>query len=286
MNTFKNLHPLTLFCYFFCVLFISVFSFNPAYLAVGFIGAVLYGARLNGIAQALKSMFGYFLIILIVTVTNPLFSHNGATALFFINDNRVTLEALIYGAVTGLAIAEALIWFSCFNRTFDSEKLLYIFGRISPKTALVVSMALSFIPRFVKTFHSVNESQKSLPVSRVRRFICSFSAVITQSMEGAIITSDSMKARGYNQGKRTFYSRFVFTVYDGAYLAAAVLFAVLSLVSVVSGSVGFKFYPYFVMPELSVSAVLGFCAFSLLALMPFVFEIKEDIKWKYSVSKI
>ena len=40
------------------------------------------------------------------------------------------------------------------------------------------------------------------------------------------------------------------------------------------------------MPELSVSAALGFCAFSLLALMPFVFEIKEDIKWKYSVSII
>ena len=39
----------------------------------------------------------YVPLFLLVAVTNPLFSHNGVTPLFFLNGNPVTLEALLYG---------------------------------------------------------------------------------------------------------------------------------------------------------------------------------------------
>lgn len=40
----------------------------------------------------------YVSMFLLVAVTNPLFSHNGVTPLFYLNGNPVTLEAFVYGA--------------------------------------------------------------------------------------------------------------------------------------------------------------------------------------------
>ena len=48
--------------------------------------------------KAILSDMGFYLpLFLLVAVTNPLFSHNGVTPLFFMNGNPVTLEAVVYG---------------------------------------------------------------------------------------------------------------------------------------------------------------------------------------------
>ena len=286
MNTFKNLHPAVLFFYFLSVIFLEMFSFNPVFLISGFIGALLYTAVTDKVSYTFKSLIGYLLIVLIVGVTNPLFSHNGATPILFINDNRITLEAFIYGAVLGLAVSAALIWFHCFNSVFDSEKIMLLFGRISPKTALVISMSLNFVPAFIRNFKSIKAAQRSLPMSRFKRYIFSFSAVISQSLENAVITSDSMSARGYGRRKRTFYSRFRFTGYDGAYLCFILILTVVSYLPTFIGMNSFTYYPYFTSSALTPIVVSGYASFALLVLTPFLFEIKEDIKWKYSISKI
>ena len=46
----------------------------------------------------------------IIAVTNPLFSRNGATALFFVGDIPYTLEALVYGAVFAEMLMASLLW--------------------------------------------------------------------------------------------------------------------------------------------------------------------------------
>ena len=284
MNTFRNLHPLTLAFYFLSVIGISIFTFNPMYLVVGFLGSVLFLLTLTGIKATLKNLRSFIIIFLIITVTNPLFSHNGATILFFINDNRVTLEALVYGAVLGLMIVEVLVWFKCFNTVFDSERLLYLFGKTSPKLALVVSITLGFVPQFIRTFKSINSAQKSLnsQQGRVRRYITSFSAVITRSMEDAITTSDSMKSRGYGLRGRTHFTRFRFTAYDGAYILVFLLLLVFTLPALVLGRTEVQFYPYIIFAKPTISLL----SFAVLTMIPSIFEVKEGLKWKYSISKI
>lgn len=279
MNNFKNLNPYTLISYFVFVLFISIFSFNPVYLGLGMLGAVFYCFLILEKKNIFKSLLLYLSVFIFVTILNPLFSHNGKTILFFINDNRITLEALIYGAVLGLAIVEVMVWFKCFNFVFDSERFIFLFGKISPKTALVFSMTLRFIPNFIKTFRSVNTSQKLIDnKSRLKRYLNSFSAVITQSMENAIITSDSMNARGYGLKHRTFYNRFKFTLTDSAVLIISAVLFVITLI----GRNSFEYYPDFILPAFSYSYI----SFFILSFLPFFFEIKELIKWKYSVLKI
>ncbi len=283
MNTLKNFNPVVLLLYFVYVLFISIFSFNPILLASGMLGAVLYCLVVSDKRSVIKSLSACIVILLAVTVTNPLFSHNGKTVLFFINDNRVTLESLIYGAVLGLCITEVIIWFKCFNLVFDSERFIFLFGKISPKLALVLSMTLRFVPSFIKSFREINRTQKLIGNSRrLKRYLNSFSAVVTQSMENSIITSDSMNSRGYGAKKRTFYSRFRFTLSDALFLIISTTLLALSVIF----KSDFTYYPGFTFSEINAVSVTGYLSFIVLAFIPFIYELKEGIRWKYLISKI
>lgn len=276
----KNFHPFTLFLYFFCVIFASVFTFNPLFLTASLFGAVLLLFALNG-AKTIKMIMVYMLIIALISLTNPLFSHNGATVLFFINDSRITLESFVYGMTTALMIVGMLVWFNCFNKVFDSEKTMYLIGRFFPKLALVFSMTLNFIPRLTEEFKNIKNAQKSIKQNRLKRYIGSFSAVITRSMEGAVITSDSMNARGYTLKGKTFFHRYKFTVTDVLFTVIITSLFVLSLV----WKCDISFYPIFSI-NLTINGFVSVLSFTVLALLPFILEVKEALKWKFYLSKI
>lgn len=101
-------------------------------------------------------------------------------------------------------------------------------------------------------------------------------------MENSIITSDSMKSRGYGLKNRTCYSRFKITLSDIVFMIFSTLMFIISVV----WRTGFEYYPSFIFPELGVYNVLGYTAFFILAFTPFIIEAKEGIRWKYSISKI
>lgn len=276
----KILHPFVLFMFFFYVIFTAVFTFNPLFLLPALFGALLFLIKLDG-AKTVKILIAYIIIFVIIALSNPLFSHNGATVLFFINDSRITFESLIYGICAAMMIVSMLVWFNCFNKVFDSEKIMYLLGRIFPKLALVFSMTLNFIPRMIKDFRSINNAQKSVKQSRVKRYIGSFSAVITRCMENSIITSDSMNARGYMLKGRTFFHRYRFTVTDAVYLCVFTALFVTSLL----WKCEVIFYPVIQMNLTALNCV-SVISYFFLAILPFVIEVKEALKWKLSLSKI
>ena len=276
----KNLHPFVLFAYFFYVIFIAVFTFNPLFLLPALLGAILLLITIDGI-KIVKVLIAYIIVFIIIALSNPLFSHNGATVLFFINDNRITFESLMYGITTALMIVSMLVWFNCFNKVFDSEKIMYLLGRFFPKLALVFSMVLTFVPRMIKEFKNINKAQKSIEHSRLKRYIGAFSAVITRSMENSIITSDSMNARGYMLKGRTFFHRYSFTVTDAVYFAVLTSLLILSLI----GKTEVTYYPLIRM-NLSALNYVSLISYFIMAILPFVLEVKEALKWKLYLSKI
>lgn len=84
--------------------------------------------------KAILSDMGFYLpLFLLVAVTNPLFSHNGVTPLFFMNGNPVTLEAVVYGVFISVMVVGVLFWCKCYNEIMTEDKFLYLFGRIIPK---------------------------------------------------------------------------------------------------------------------------------------------------------
>lgn len=58
----------------------------------------------------------------------------------------VTLENIIYGLFMTIMLMAVSLWFVTAGCMTDSEKILYITGKISPKISLVISMVLRFIP--------------------------------------------------------------------------------------------------------------------------------------------
>ena len=91
-----------------------------------------------------------------------------------------------------------------------------------------------------------------------------------------------MNARGYLLKHRTFYSRFKFTPTDLILLIISVLLFLLTVI----GRTSFIYYPEFIFPDLNLLNFLSYFSFLVLSFIPFIFEIKEGIKWKFSVSKI
>lgn len=287
MNSFKNLHPITLMCYFISILSVSMFSFNPVFVTSGLLGAILYLLMINNKKVTFKGIFGYLFMFILIAITNPLFSHNGATPLFFINDSRITLEALLFGVFLSVMILEVMLWFKCFNLAFDNEKLVFFFGKAFPKLALIISMTLHYIPNLIDEFKSILSVQKSFSKNKgISVYIKSFSAVITQSLENSIEKSNSMSARGYGKRKRTYYNNFKFTKYDLIYLIISIVLFSVSMMSIALNTAYFEFYPRISINSVSVMSTLSYGTFLLLSLLPFIFEVKEELKWKYLVSKI
>ena len=96
MGTLNSINPAAVAVYFLMTAGIAMFSMNPVILSLSLAGSLIYFFS-RGSHGNLKSHLYLLLLFIIMAVINPLVNHNGATVMFVMNDNPVTLEALIYG---------------------------------------------------------------------------------------------------------------------------------------------------------------------------------------------
>ncbi|MCQ4022060.1 MULTISPECIES: energy-coupling factor transporter transmembrane component T [unclassified Ruminococcus] len=282
MQRFSAFHPISSFLYLISAVCITMFSRNIVIAAISIVAAFVFYLSL----KATQSVWIYPLIFLLTAITNPIFSHNGVTVLFFLNGNPITLEAFVYGVYLGAVIIAVLLWFSCYNTVITSDKFLCLFGAVMPKAALTISMALRLVPQFISGGREMLEIQNSIIpircgiIKRVKKHIAIFSCLITRSLEGAVEQLSSMKARGYGLHKRVSYSRFRFTFADFLLL----IYTITGFVYIVffSGLLNYNYYPEMDKINFDVSYIL--CAVFLL--MPTAINLWGEIKWKYSISKI
>lgn len=162
MKAFANYHPAVLLLYFLSVLLVGMFVTNPVIQLTMLLGAVLFCIMCTPSGRSAGGIAFYVSMFLLVAVTNPLFSHNGVTPLFYLNGNPVTLEAFVYGAAIAVMVVGVMLWCRCYSAVMTSDKFLYLFGRAIPKLALVLSMALRFIPMFKRQLHKVSRAQKAM----------------------------------------------------------------------------------------------------------------------------
>lgn len=292
MKPFESYHPVVLLFYFLAVTLLTMFTSHPVILTISVVSAVCFFGMLARKRELLLSLSFYIPAFFLIAVTNPLFSHNGVTPLFYLNDNPVTLEAVLYGAAIAAMLIAVLCWFKCFSVVMTSEKLLYLFGRAIPRLSLVLSMALRFLPLFLRKARSISKTQKTLGLyasksisDRLLGAVRVFSALVTWSLENAVETADSMKARGYGLKGRTSFSLFRFTGRDCALLTVSlVLFLPVCLGW--GQYLGFGFYPEITPLSFRAPSCFLYVLLFLLMFLPFFIEIKENITWKYLRSKI
>jgi len=264
------LHPVVGFVYFAVIIGFSMFFMHPVCLAVSFICAVAYARRFPL----------YLLPVLVLTaVMNPLFNHRGATILAYLpNGNPLTLESAAFGLASAVMLVTVITWFSCVNAVMTSDKIVYLFGRLSPAFSLLLAMALRFVPRFREQLSVISDAQKAM---HQPRGIKTLSILVTWSLENAIETADSMKARGYGLPGRTAFSVFRFTRRDG--YAAAYIAVCTALILAAAGAELYRFR-YF--PTIRGYGHIGaFAVYAALAAFPIMLSLKEALTWKRIESK-
>lgn len=290
MRSFAEYNPLVITIYFFITAGIAIFCMSPVILILSLAGALTLYFIKNGFRDGKTHLFSLGLFA-VMALINPLVSHNGVTVLFVMNHNPVTLEALVYGIAAATMIVSVFYWFRSFSQMMTSDKLLYIFGALSPKLALILSMSLRYVPLFGKQAEKVKQTQKALGLYKEDNIVDNFkgglrifSVMITWALENGIITADSMSARGYGLGKRSRFSIFRFQKSDVFLFVANIILFVVTLFGI--HHLEFSYYPAIKFPEMTATGFIGYMAYGLLVLLPIIIEVKEVLKWKYLKSKI
>ena len=292
-KAFFGFHPIAAFIYLLGMAVATMFATNPIIIGVSLIGGILFCCMLQGRREIASDVVFYIPLFIILSVINPLFSHNGVTPLFFLNGNPVTLEAILYGIDIAAMMVSVMLWFKCFSTVMSSDKIIYLFGRIIPKLSLVLSMSLRFIPLFKRKWREIRNAQISMGycsekglVSRIKSLARIFSALVGWALENAIDTSTSMKARGYGLRGRSRFSIFRFTLRDTFLLTCGLGLMSVVMSGMLFGYFDFSFYPKIGVIGFSVAEIIIYLFFGIFSLIPFILEVTEALRWKYLISKI
>lgn len=293
MRYFDRLHPITAFVYFMLLLLVAMLTMNPVIITICYLSSVIFCGMLIGIRKLLSSLAYNIPLMLMIALTNPMFVHKGETILFFLNDNPVTKEAIIYGVFASMMIMSVFYLCRCYTEIMTSDKFIYLFGRVIPKLSLVLSMILAFIPKLKRKYREIDEAQKALGiyatqsyVDKLRSKMRVLSILLTNSLETSVDTADSMRARGYGLKGRTSYAIYRFTASDFAYLAFSIVFGVGAVVLIMLGASEFYYYPTVTVFEGSPMIYILYLSLALLAGSSIFMEVKENILWRYLKSKI
>ena len=252
-EAFSGFHPAVNFIYFALVLAFSMTFMHPACLGVSLACALAYNIYLNG-RKALRFNLRYMLpLFLLAAVLNPAFNHQGGTILLYLKSgNPLTLESIIYGLAAGVMLVSVISWFSCFNAVMTSDKFIYLFGRAAPSLSLLLSMTLSFIPKFKAQIKAVSEAQKSVGrdvssgsvLRQARNGMTILSIMVTWALENAIETADSMKSRGYGLQGRTAFSIYRFHKRDLRALIFMLICGIYIALGAVLGGLKWQYFPF------------------------------------------
>ncbi len=226
----------------------------------------------------------------LIILINPFINSRGTTIFFYFRGKQVTLEATLYGVVMSLSLVIILLMFISFNLILNGNKFLFVFSKFLPKTAFLTMLAIRFVPLLKRRLDEINDVQRIRGMTiasgtireRAKSGMTMMQILLTWSLEEAIETADSMKARGYGIGKRSPYVPYRMSKRDKGWLITLVaLFAV----CLVGGSLGYG--KVIIYPELGTLSFYLFDWIMLICMMiilafPILVEGREQVRWKYS----
>lgn len=292
MRYFENLHPICILIYFVAVIGLTLVCFHPVMLVVSLVGAFSFLLRLKG-GKGARQQFRFVIpMFLLVAVANPLINHRGVTLFGMFLNQWITLEAIAYGITAGLSLAALILWFGCYSEVMTSEKFLYLFGKIAPSSALLISMALQLVPKLNRQLTEIKESQEMLRpakknfAGKLGTAIRHTSTLVGWSLEGAVEQTDSMKARGYGLKRRTTFHLFHFDSRDFRFLCGVLMLSGVCVIARAFGHGHMEFYPRMDAVITGESGIVLYFLFGVLAFLPAILEGKEALVWRsYGLKK-
>ena len=288
---FECCHPAVNLIYFTAV-FLGMTRFrHPVFLAVSFLCAFAYSVKRNGRKAAvfnlcLAPLAGAFALYY------SSYTHFGITVLRqnWVGNN-LTLESLVYGMVLGVVAAGVCIWCSCVFSIFTADKVVYLFGRVSPRLSLFLAILLRMVPRIKKEAGRINMARQGIGRGanqgglwqRMRNGVAIFSMLVTWTVDSLTAASESMQSRGSTLRGRRAFSIYRFDNRDRLYVIGMFLCMTLTVMAVLLGQTDMAYDPRIVWTGVDPLLCAGY---AVLCLMPLGLEIWTEYRFRKAREKI
>lgn len=293
-DAFSKYHPAVNLLFFVVVICFGVFFQHPAYLLAGIMASSVYYLILNG-KKGWKMIGAMLPLFIFITFFNPIVNTRGETILFLLFGRPYTLEALLYGVVVASVFVVMLLWFGCYNNVLTSDKLNSLFGNIIPSISLLVIMILRMIPNLitkakliigVRSCIGKGTQATATKREKIESGMIVLSILTSWALESSVVTSDSMRARGYGTAKRTSFMIYKINKTDKSLMFLMILLAVIVALFALKGSMYAEFIPRWQMADISGINAIGFIAYLAFLFIPTALHIKEIVQWNISKYKI
>lgn len=285
---FESCHPAVNFLFFAAVIYGSAAFAHPVFLAISCLCAFAFSVKRNGKRAAI-----FDLCLLPVVVCFALYygsyHHFGVTVLKrnFIGNN-LTVESFVYGMTIGLRAAAVCMWLSCLFRVVSSDKVLYLFGRVSPRLSLFLTILLRMVPRIRQEARRIDLARKGIGrgsnQGNFGRRVCNclriFSMLITWLISALARESDSMRARGSLLRGRTAFSIYRFDNRDRAFVIALFSGITLTAMGMILGATAMFYNPRIIwkpLENLDAATAVGYAA---LCLLPMGLELWTEYRFR------
>ena len=288
-DSFSSYNPIINFTFFIGAIILGMFFIHPVYLAASVVLSAVYLVTIKG-AKSFKTIAALCVVFVVVSLINPLFNTRGDTVLFTYFNRPYTLEALFYGMSTGAMLVSVLLWFASYNEVMTSDKFLYIFGTSIPSLSLILTMVLRLVPSYERKATQIASARKCVGKAgdagekreKIDNGLTVLSALTSWALEGAIVTADSMRSRGYGTAKRTSFSIYRFEARDKLLTLTMFLLIAAVITAASQGSTSASYIPNAVIAKIDNGySVIGVASYTGFLSIPTLLNIKEALTWKY-----
>ena len=285
---FDSYHPMINFIYFVAAIACTVCFQQPVFLGISFVCALVYSVNLGGLKMLLLdivftlSAFGY-------AAWYSCYNHFGVTNLRvnFIG-NQITLESVVYGLVNGITVAAVLMWFCCIFMLITADKIVYLFGKISPRLSLFLSILLRTVPRVKTRAVRIEISREGIGCGvkqgnlreKFLHLLSLLSILITWTMEDFVESSNSMQSRGYSLRGRTAFYIYRFDNRDRSLVITFFWCLTLVMMAALFNQTDICYNPVIIMNRITPLSYVFYGAYAVFLLLPMALQIVGERRFE------
>ena len=285
---FDSYHPMINLIYFVAAITCTVCFKHPIFLTIGYFCAFVYSVKLGGWKMLLLNL-AFLLLAFGYAARYASYEHFGVTVLAVnMIDNEITLESIVYGLVNGFVFATVCMWCCCIFMLITADKIVYLFGRISPNLSLFISILLRTVPRVKVRAKRIEISREGIGKGIVQgnlwqkflHLLSLLSILITWTMEDFVESSNSMKSRGYSLRGRTAFSIYRFDNRDRSLVV--VFFWCLTVIGmgVLLNQTTMYFDPMLIMNPITSLSYVFYAVYALFLLLPMGLQIIGEYQFE------
>lgn len=149
------------------------------------------------------------LVIPLAALFNALTVHIGAHVVGHLPQSwpllggAITLEAMFYGALNGLALTILFGAFAVATRMLPLRAMIHLIPRTYYPVAIVAAIAVTFVPVTLQQWQQISEAQavRGHKLRGTRSWLALWLPLLTSGMERALQLAEAMTARGFAGGR-------------------------------------------------------------------------------------